>query len=271
MRKVSHRLKGLAVLALAFVLSWTSQATLTVQDAAAADAAVAPRSFTDVITRIPGLKHYYPLGAGSKAKDVVGRVHGTNHGATFGKKGATFNGKSYIQLPDSNDFSASTKGAMTVLAFNTITNWKGAGSSEYVHWMGKGVGRSHEWTFRHYVLGGTGQAASRRYRTSFYHFNAAGGPGAGSYFQDRDGLTERLVIGMVDRTNVQMWKNGVLRDTDALSGYRIKLSNTSAPVRLGTRDMKTGFLVGRLRRVAFFDRRLSAAEIAMLDRARNLR
>ena len=232
--------------------------------------AVGATTFRDVITKIPGLTHYYPLDAVNAARDVVGTVNGTNHGATFGTNGATFDGKSYIELPDNDDFSASSTGAMTVVVFNTITNWKGAGASEYVHWMGKGVAGAHEWTFRHYVQGGTGEAASRQYRTSFYHFNPAGGLGAGSYFQDDDGSTERMVSGTVDPTNIAMWKNGVLRDTDALSGYSIKPANTNTPVRLGTRDMSSGYLVGRLRRVAFFDRKLSAAELKTLYSAQAL-
>jgi hypothetical protein len=73
-----------------------------------------------------------------------------------------------------------------------------------------------------------------------------------------------MVSGEVDASNTQMWKNGVLRDTDSLSGYSIKPANTNTPVRLGTRDMSTGFLIGRLRRVAFFDRKLSAAELKTL-------
>jgi hypothetical protein len=228
----------------------------------------APTTFRQAITAIPGLTHYYPLDAANQARDVVGNVHGINHGATFGANGATFNGKSYIELPDNNDFSAATTGQMTVVVFNTITNWKGAGASEYVHWMGKGVAGAHEWTFRHYVAGGSGEAASRQNRTSFYHFNPAGGLGAGSYFQDPDGATERMVTGMVDTANTQMWKNGVLRDTDSLAGYSIRPKNTATPVRLGTRDMATGYLVGRLRSVAFYNRKLSAAELQTLFAAR---
>jgi hypothetical protein len=249
------------------VMAMTAGVATAVPQAAVA---APPTTFRQAIKAIPGLTHYYPLDAANQARDVVGTVHGVNHGATFGANGATFNGYSYIELPDNNAFSAATTGAMTVVVFNTITNWKGAGASEYVHWMGKGVGGAHEWTFRHYVAGGSGEAASRQYRTSFYHFNPAGGLGAGSYFQDPDGATERMVTGMVDRSNTQMWKNGVLRDTDALSGYSITPRNTTTPVRIGTRDMATGYMIGRLRRVAFYNRKLSAAELQTLYAARAL-
>lgn len=224
--------------------------------------------FTEVIKGISGLTHYYPLDAVSQAKDVVGSLHGVNHGVVFGSNGATFDGKSYIEIPSHKDLSAVTTGAISILVFNTITDWKGAGASEYVHWLGKGVSGAHEYTYRHYVEGGTGEAPTRQNRTSFYCFNTAGGLGAGSYFQDPDGSAERVIVGQYDKTTVEMWKNGVKRDSDALSGYSITLSATSTPVRLGTRDMQTGFLVGRLRRVAFFDRKLTAAEITTLYNAR---
>jgi len=231
----------------------------------------ADTTFSGVIRSIPGLKHYYPLDAANQARDVVSGMHGINHGATFGSKGATFNGRSYIELPDHNDFSAATTGGLTVVVFNTVTDWRGAKASEYVHWMGKGVSGAHEWTFRHYIDGGTGDAPTRPRRTSFYHFNPAGGLGAGSYFQDPDAAgVERVVAGAVDRTNTYMYKNGVRRDVDPLSAYNVRPANTSSPVRLGTRDMQTGFLVGNLRRVAFFNRKLADADLQRIYAARNL-
>lgn len=228
-------------------------------------------TFRGVLTSIPGLRHYYPLDSTHQARDVVGGVHGSVHGSVAFGTHAVFDGKSYVEIPDHDDFSAATTGALTVVAFNTVDDWRGAGASEYVHWMGKGTAGQHEWVFRHYVQGGTGEAPSRQYRTSFYHFNTSGGLGAGSYFQDADAAgTERMVSGMVDRSTISMWKNGAQRDSDPLSGYAIRPGNGSAPVRLGTRDLSTGFLVGRLRRVAFFDRTLTQAELARIHAARDL-
>ncbi|WP_432483196.1 twin-arginine translocation signal domain-containing protein [Kineococcus esterisolvens] len=234
-------------------------------------AAAGTANFRAVITSIPGLKHYYPLDSASKARDVVGGLDGTAHGSVAFGTHARFDGKSYIEIPDHDDFSVVTRGALTIVAFNTIDDWRGAGGSEYVHWMGKGSAGSHEWVFRHYVKGGTGEASSRQYRTSFYHFNTSGGLGAGSYFQDPDAAgTERMVTGMADTSTISMWKNAQQRDSDPMSGYSIKPGNGRAPVRLGTRDMSTGFLVGRLRRVAFFDRKLTQAELKRIYDARNL-
>lgn len=224
-------------------------------------------TFLDTLSQVPGLTHYYPLA--TDAKDVVGSAHGANHGAVFKNGAATFNGSSYIELPDHDDFSVATKGGLTILASVAIADWRGAGASEYVHWAGKGGAGAHEWTFRHYVKGGTGEAPTRQGRTSFYHFNPAGGLGAGSYFQDPSFPTgERMFAAFCGLKTIGLAVNGVIRDTDQLSGYSIKPQNAGAPVRLGTRGDKTGFLIGSIRRVAFFNRVLSPAEITKIHDAR---
>jgi hypothetical protein len=228
-------------------------------------------TFKEVVYGIPGLTHWYPLTDAYGPNDAGPKdLNGTNHGAIFDDHGAVFNGKSYIELPDHDDFSAATSGQLTIIVMLTISNWKGAGGSEYIHWMGKGKSGAHEYTFRHYVDGGTGEAASRQGRTSFYHFNPAGGLGAGSYFQDSEETIERVIAGTVDRTNIAIWKNGVQRDTDALSGYSIVPKNTGTPVCIGSRGDSTGFLIGRIRNVCFFNRKLTAAEIQTIYNARDL-
>src|SRR5690349_17384644 len=83
-------------------------------------------SYDEAVKAISGLTHYYPLV--KDAKDTVGTVHGTNNGATFSAAGAKFDGKSYIDLGDNNDFSVATKGAITFALYLTISNWKGAGA-----------------------------------------------------------------------------------------------------------------------------------------------
>jgi hypothetical protein len=226
-------------------------------------------SYLTVLRTMPGLTHYYPLDAANQARDLVGTVNGSlkGTGVTFSDRGATFTGKGYIELPDHNDFSVATKGGFTVLVDLTVDNWHGAGASEYIHWMGKGVSGGHEWTFRHYVQGGSGEASSRQGRVSFYHFNPSGGLGAGSYFQDAMDNSEHVVSATADLRQVQMYKDGKLRDTDLLSGYGIVPKNTTTPVRIGSRGDNTGFLVGKVRRVAFFNRVLTAAEMQKLATA----
>lgn len=224
-------------------------------------------TFTDVVTGISGLKHYYPLTA--DAKDTVGTQNGTNSGAKFSTKGATFDGKSSIDLGDSNDFSVVTNKGLSILMFVTIADWKGAGATEYVHWAGKGASGAHEWTFRHYVKGGTGEAATRQGRLSFYHFNPAGGLGAGSYYQDSTFPTnERVVVATCDMKQIQLYVDGQLRDTDALSGYSIVPQNTGSHAMLGTRGDGTGYLVGTIRRAGFWNRVLSASEVSTIQAAR---
>lgn len=106
---------------------------------------------------------------------------------------------------------------------------------------------------------------------SFYHFNPAGGLGAGSYYQDSTfPTTERFVVGTCDMKQLQMYVNGVKRDTDPLSGYSVVPKNTASSLRIGTRDMSTGYLIGTVRRVAIFNKVLSQAEVTALYAARTL-
>lgn len=229
-------------------------------------------SFKEAVASIPGLTHYYPLNGAYGTNDAGPKdLNGVNHGAVFTNHEAVFDGKSYIELPDHNDFSAATTGQLSIVVFLAITNWKGAGATEYVHWMGKGKSGAHEWTFRHYVDGSTaGEAPQRQGRTSFYHFNPSGGLGAGSFFQDSEDTIERMIVATVDRTNVAIWKNAVMRDTDALSGYSIVPQNTASSVCIGSRGDNTGFLIGKVRNVCFYNRKLTQAEITTLYNARDL-
>ena len=138
--------------------------------------------------------------------------------------------------------------------------------------LSKGAAGAHEWTARYYFDGGSGEAASRPRRTSFYSYNPAGGLGAGSFVQDSVASnSERLLVGAIStRTgSTYQFQNAVQKDKDALSGYNIKPQFTSAPVGIGSRGDGTGFLVGTIRRVAFYNRLLTEAEQKKLYDARN--
>lgn len=234
-------------------------------------------TFQDVIKGIPGLTNYYPLH--KDPKDIIGGLGGSIHGnVTFDGKHAHFDGKSSIELPDSATFScASTPSkALTIIVFQIVDDWtRQSSNGEYVHWMGKGQPNQYEWGFRYYVDGGGGEAPSRPRRTSFYHWNPAGNLGAGSFFQDPDAAGKERVIGAQVWGNsknggsTQMWKDGVVRDTDLLSGYSINPVDTPSHVFLGTRGDNSGFLVGRLRRVAFFNRQLTPYEMKTIYDARD--
>ena len=234
-------------------------------------------TFQEVLFSIPGLTHYYPLS--ENADDIVGGAHGTIHGNVRFEGGfAKFDGSSSIELPDSNDFSiaGTASKALSIHVYQTVDDWtRVSHNNEYIHWAGKGRSGAYEWTFRHYKDGGGGEAPERKRRTSFYAFNTEGNLGAGSFFQDEgDGVgVERYIvaIGWGNAGNggkIQMWKNATKRDEDLMSSYDIYPEVTSSNVFLGTRGDNTGYLVGRLRRVAFFDRQLNADEIKKLYDAR---
>jgi hypothetical protein len=125
--------------------------------------------------------------------------------------------------------------------------------------MGKGVSGQHEWVARMYQ---DGNSEDRANRISFYSFNLTGGLGAGSYFQDT--VTAGAWIhyaGEFDDVNTYIFKSGVLRDQDPLSGYDIVPRNGTAPVRIATRDFAS-FFQGSIARVAIYSTRLPAATLA---------
>ena len=64
--------------------------------------------------------------------------------------------------------------------------------TDYIHWLGKGVGGAHEWTFRLYSLTNT---ARRPNRLSFYAFNLGGGEGAGAHAQHGDNTRVEMRAG----------------------------------------------------------------------------
>ena len=71
--------------------------------------------------------------------------------------------QTYIEVPDSPDFSLTTTGALTVSAWirpSTLTFPKTDGkgidlTKAYVHWLGKGGAKQQEWVFRMYSLDNT--------------------------------------------------------------------------------------------------------------------
>jgi hypothetical protein len=196
-----------------------------------------------------------------------GAASGGRGGAAGGAGGASdgapvFDGRSgFVEIPDADQLSETATGAITVEAWirpdsTAMPRQEGGG---YVHWMGKGVSGQHEWVARMYQ---DGNSEDRANRISFYSFNLTGGLGAGSYFQDD--VTAGAWIhyaGEFDDVNTYIFKNGVLRDQDPLSGYDITPGNGTAPVRIGTRDMNS-FFQGSIARVAIYSTRLPAQTLA---------
>jgi hypothetical protein len=176
--------------------------------------------------------------------------------------------QSYIEIPDSPDFSLTTTGALTVSAWirpSTLmfpsTDGKGVDLTRaYVHWLGKGEDGKQEWTFRIYSQDNT---KGRANRISFYVFDPAGGQGIGSYYQDPNNPVQVgvwiHVVGSADSEKTYLHINGISVDSDV---YRptIQPQRGNAPVRIGTRDFNS-FFQGEIRGVRFWNRLLTDAEI----------
>lgn len=180
--------------------------------------------------------------------------------------------QTYIEVPDSTDFSLATIGGLTVSAWMrpdvlTFPNEEGDG---YIHYLGKGDAGQQEWTFRMYGADTTApantkdpQGPTRSGRISFYVFNLDGGLGVGSYFQDvLTAGTWIHVVGAADGTNTYMYRDGVLRKSEQYTPD-ITPAHGTANLRIGTRDLKSFFL-GVIREVRIWNRCLQASEVAAL-------
>lgn len=180
--------------------------------------------------------------------------------------------RSYVEIPDATEFSQATSGqglTVEVWVRPDTPVFEGETKDHHIHWLGKGEKGQYEWSLRFYSKDST-----RPNRISAYIWNPAGGLGAGAYFQDA--LRPREWIHIVvcydpgNRTNpgagVSIYKNGVFRGGPSTqrgalySSYDIMPAHGLAPVRLGTRDLKS-FLIGGIDEVAIYPRVLSAAEI----------
>ena len=122
---------------------------------------------------------YWRLGeaAGPDASDSSGNGHrGTYRGTpAFQERGAIqgeanaairLDGRrSYVEIPDHKDFSLPTSGeglTVEVWVRPDVLQFKGETDAGYIHWLGKGEPKKHEWAL-HSTAGGrrTGPSASR--------------------------------------------------------------------------------------------------------------
>jgi hypothetical protein len=182
-----------------------------------------------------------------------------------------FNGTtSYVQVPSAPQLSVGAAG-LTIAVWmrpDVLTFQKTEGSlanQQYVHWLGKGntPAGDEEWTFRMYSQ--TNPAGPRANRISFYVFNATGGLGCGSYFQDSITAGQWIhVVGVVDAVaqTTAIYKNGVFRHSDSYSGT-ITPTPGAAPMGIGSKDLSS-FFQGAIGPVRVWSRPLSATEIAAL-------
>ncbi len=237
----------------------------------------APASSYDTLVLSHGPVGYWPLAPGVTG-DASG--HGLN-GAFSGSPEATtmpngdaapvFDGVSqYFSVADNDLLEITRTGVLTVEAWlrPDVLDFPGAepsGDGPYVHWMGKGVPNQHSWVARIYNF-----TSTRPNRISGYAFNLGGGLGAGSYFQDPvtpgEWIHYALTINTVDVSSsyptgyTKVFKNGILRDQDSLSGYNIVPGNGTAPFRVGTRDLAS-FFQGAIGKIAIYDYELTPAAL----------
>ena len=203
-----------------------------------------------------------------------------------------FNGATqFLEVADSDDLSATATGAITVEAWlrpDTLQfpHWEDTG---YVHWLGKGdfndpLGPPYarlEYMARMYNLTNT-ETPPRPNRISGYAFNKLGGIGVGSFWDDlvTAGQWQHWVLvinttpaggtdsngNSYDKGWTKLYKNGVLRDQDALDnttlGVIIIPTNTTAPLRVGTSDAQNSFFLGAIARIAVYGSELPAGRLA---------
>jgi hypothetical protein len=175
----------------------------------------------------------------------------------------------YLEVSDQNDLSVPNTGILTIEAWmrpDTLEFSSQEGSG-YVHWMGKGEPNQYEYTSRIYSFTNT---EARPNRISGYAFNLSGGLGTGSYFQDTVTagvwIHYVLIINTVN-TNAtyttgytKLYKNGILRDQDALTSFSTVPGNGTAPFRMATRDLASYFQ-GALAKIAIYDYELTPTTI----------
>jgi hypothetical protein len=238
-----------------------------------------PVSYDDTVTK-DRPSAYWAMrspGAGTE-KDLAGKLHGSYHGKPKrttlpnGDTAADFDGTSqYLQVPDAAALSAATRGVLTIEAWmrpDTL-DFRSQEGSGYVHWMGKGAPRNHEYVARMYSAR---NSENRPNRISGYAFNPSGGEGPGSYFQEpvRRGewIHYVLVINAKDKGGTypngytKIYRNGQRMDQDDLKhdGTVVVPQRGSAPFRVGTRDLRS-FFDGAVGKVAVYTKELPAERI----------
>ncbi|MEU8225674.1 LamG domain-containing protein [Kribbella sp. NPDC048915] len=204
-----------------------------------------------------------------------GTYSGTRSATTLpdGSGATAFDGATgYFEVPDNAVLSPATTGEFTLEAWmrpDTLS-FPNQQSSGYVHWMGKGEPDHHEYVARMYSFENN---ENRPNRISGYLFNASGGLGAGSYFQDAVSTGQWIHYVLVINANAKseaypngytkIYRDGVLRDQDDLSirGQIIIPSDGSAPFRVGTRDFGSWFQ-GAVGKVAVYNGELAPTRIA---------
>jgi hypothetical protein len=177
----------------------------------------------------------------------------------------------YVEIPTAPDLSLGPDG-FTVSAWlkpDTL-NFSRSEGSGYVYWMGKGEPGRYEWGARMYSYKNR-ENPPRPNRISFYLFNPSGGLGEGSYSQEPVRAGEWIQIAAwANRGETAIYRNGEYVRCDEYDGpaghgcqahsERIRPMPGNAPLRLGTRDLKS-FFQGGLAQVRLWNRALTNDEV----------
>lgn len=222
---------------------------------------------------------YWPLGKGA-VEDLTKYHHGGEYkgGTTTetvlpnGDQAKVFNGvDSYFEISDAKHLRLTETGVLTIEVWMRpdVVNFPNVEKNkDYIYWMGKGGPGNYSWALRMYNKDSWRE--NRPQRISGYIWNLEGGLGAGSYFQDNIPEHSWVFVALVINTKntstkyptgyTKIYKNGKLRDQDDLAGYNIIPGKSTAPVRVGTRNLGS-FFKGAIAKVAIFNYELPQNEI----------
>lgn len=235
-------------------------------------AAATVRSSYDTAILADGPVAFWALGGGhTRVADQTGhghtgRAHGGPSATEFvnGDPATVFDGATqYIEVPDHDALSVPATGILAIEAWMRpdVLDFPHQEGTNYVHWIGKGEANQYEYAARMYSRTTTDNPP-RANRISGYAFNLSGDRGTGSYFQDNiipgQWIHYMLVINTVDTDEshptgyTKIYKNGCVRDQDALTSFATVPSDGRAPFRIATRDFKSFFL-GAIAKVAIYD------------------
>lgn len=189
-----------------------------------------------------------------------------------GDSATSFNGiDQYFEVPSSAPLSPIPTGELTIEAWMRpdALQFTKAEREGYVHWLGKGESGEHEFAARIYNLS---NSVDRPSRISGYSFEAEGGLGAGSFFEDKlvpgQWVHYVFIINTQKRTAdfpdgyTKIYRDGILRAKNNLSirGNSIQPDRTRAPFRVATRDFGS-FFQGAVGKVSLYDKELAPVTI----------
>lgn len=186
-----------------------------------------------------------------------------------GDAATVFQGQDYLEVASHPALSVPNSGILSLEAWirPDVINFSNAESDGYVHWAGKGQAGAHEYALRMYARD---NSANRPQRVSAYAFNLSGGLGSGSYFQDAIAAREWVHVAAVINTRaltseyptgyVKIFKNGVLRQTTALEQFDVIPGSGPAPLRIGTRDLRS-FFQGAIGKFAIYPYEITASRL----------